>query len=344
MFTRFVELVPMTDAGAQQTSQALLSVVGRWGRPRAVRTDAGGNMTSALLSEVLNLLAVEHDLSIPHRSESNGMIERANGEVMRHLRNLICARRAARDWSRFLPLVQSMINSTLHSTMGVPPITLMTAAAVDPGQLLLAGIDNPPLTEQRLKPDVGAYLEDLRAAQGELIELATLNRDAYVREYLQANEARPPVTLTPGQLVVYQWPKNIPPNKFAPRWRGPSPVVGLVGTNRVRLTDLSTGHEFTVHLDTVRLCRPRLDLNPLDLAAMDQQEYVVHKIWRYRSAATLTPLTDDRRPSAMPKTSLEFLVEWDGYPGQDSWEPWSALRSLQAMREFAQRYPNLHLF
>ena len=53
--------------------------------------------------------------------QENAIVERANRETMRHLRNIVMDKRAIDEWSREVPLVQRIMNSMVHSSTGVRP-------------------------------------------------------------------------------------------------------------------------------------------------------------------------------------------------------------------------------
>ena len=53
--------------------------------------------------------------------QENAIVECANREVMRHLRNIIMDRRAMDEWSRYLSFVQRMV----HSSTGVKPCEII---------------------------------------------------------------------------------------------------------------------------------------------------------------------------------------------------------------------------
>lgn len=54
-----------------------------------------------------------------------GVIERANGELMRHLTILINECNIKNSWSEALPMVQRIINSTIQSSIGPAPVLLL---------------------------------------------------------------------------------------------------------------------------------------------------------------------------------------------------------------------------
>lgn len=48
-------------------------------------------------------------------------MERLNKEILRHLRGLVFDKKIKDDWSMVLPLVQRIMNATLHVSTGVSP-------------------------------------------------------------------------------------------------------------------------------------------------------------------------------------------------------------------------------
>jgi hypothetical protein len=69
----------------------------------------------------------------------------------------------------------------------------------------------------------------------------------------------------------------------------------------------------------------------IKLAGVDHTEYFVESIINHRG--------DPRK-----KKSLEFLVRWQGYePSDDTWEPYSNVRDLLALDEYAKQHPELNL-
>jgi hypothetical protein len=64
---------------------------------------------------------MEHFLITAYSQEENGINERANKEVIRHLKNIVFEKRVATKWSKYLPLVKRKINGTVHSFTGLKP-------------------------------------------------------------------------------------------------------------------------------------------------------------------------------------------------------------------------------
>ena len=85
-FSRWVELFPTTSTTAIETASVILNHIGRFGSPEVIHTDQGPAFHNELVQELLRLCAIEKSFATAYSSEENGIVERANQEVMRHLR------------------------------------------------------------------------------------------------------------------------------------------------------------------------------------------------------------------------------------------------------------------
>ncbi len=87
---------------------------------------------NGIIKELLELLQVEHEVSLAYSKEQNAIVERANWEVMRHLTAIIFDKRVNDSWSSdFLPLVQRIMNAKVHDTIGVSPAELLFGQAIN---------------------------------------------------------------------------------------------------------------------------------------------------------------------------------------------------------------------
>jgi transposase InsO family protein len=80
---------------------------GRFGTPDVIHTDQGPVFRNELFSELSRLSQVEHSFATAYSKKENGLVERANQEVMRHLRAMLFDARVHDKWSyEQLPMVQ----------------------------------------------------------------------------------------------------------------------------------------------------------------------------------------------------------------------------------------------
>jgi hypothetical protein len=87
--SRFVELIPIKDTKAITAANAIIPFVGRYGIPSAFLTDLATQFVNQVIKELMGMLDCNHITIHPHSHEENGIVERANKEVKRHIRDLI---------------------------------------------------------------------------------------------------------------------------------------------------------------------------------------------------------------------------------------------------------------
>jgi len=63
--------------------------------------------------------------TIPNSKQENAIVERANREVMRHLRAIVYDERVLREWSSHVPFAQRIMNSMVHSSTGLKPCEIV---------------------------------------------------------------------------------------------------------------------------------------------------------------------------------------------------------------------------
>ena len=75
--------------------------------------------------------------TIAYSKEENGIVERGNKEVMRHLRAIMLDKSWSSDWNIYLPLVMRILNAKPHESTGVPPVQLVFGDRVDLNHVFL---------------------------------------------------------------------------------------------------------------------------------------------------------------------------------------------------------------
>ena len=95
---------------------------GRFGTPDVIHTDQGPAFRNKLFAELTRLSKVKHSFATAYSKEENGIVKRANQEVMRHLRAIPFDARVHDKWSyEQLPMVQRIMNTVEKTAMGVTP-------------------------------------------------------------------------------------------------------------------------------------------------------------------------------------------------------------------------------
>ena len=88
-FTRFTELVPIKNKTSILVANALLQYFGRYGPPEYIRSDHGSEFTSNITKSLCEIMGSSQIFSLPYSPTGNSIVERTNGEVLRHLRAIV---------------------------------------------------------------------------------------------------------------------------------------------------------------------------------------------------------------------------------------------------------------
>ena len=114
---------PTKGVTADETAKCIFQHLGRFWAPERILTDRGTAFYNELVSELLHMCRAQHELTM---KEENAIVERANQEVIRHLRALLFDKRFFKKWSfEELPLVQRIMNTVEKTATGVTPAELI---------------------------------------------------------------------------------------------------------------------------------------------------------------------------------------------------------------------------
>jgi transposase InsO family protein len=125
-FSRYVGLYPATDVTAVAAGEALLQHVSLFGAPFEILSDKGSQYVNELIKTLCILIGTKKIETVAYSKEENGIVERANKEVLRHLRTILYNRDLKKDWRLCIPLVQRIMNSIYHESIGTSPASIIT--------------------------------------------------------------------------------------------------------------------------------------------------------------------------------------------------------------------------
>jgi hypothetical protein len=81
-----------------------------FGVPEVIRTDGGSQFNNGMVEEFGKMMNYQHRICVAYHPQTNGLAERRMAEVMKHLRALVFTNRIKEVWSRYLSLVQRIMN------------------------------------------------------------------------------------------------------------------------------------------------------------------------------------------------------------------------------------------
>lgn len=321
-FTRYVEIIPMPDVSAVSAAKAILQVFGRYGMPKTIHSDQGTQYTAKLISEFCALLSVNQTFSIPYRPQSQGKVERANQEIMRHLRALLVGSIKKESWSMYLPIVQRIINSTPCATTGFPPAKLLFGDAIDINRGLINEIESTKYSTFH------EFNADMIQAQSEYNARATEAQQREINRYLSKSPLAPKM-LKDGDAVLVKIHTHDKHDKVRSAWIGPMIITNCQG-NTYECQDLLTLKCKYYHIDRLKLYNSDPHYDNAEVALWDAKEYIVDQIIGHKSGRT--------------KAKWTFQVRWKDYgPDEDTWEPYKHVCDTAAFATYI-REQNLSPF
>ena len=117
----------MRSTDAEHAVMALNSFFADFPALHQIVSNTGTQFVNTLVAEYLKLADIAHIKTMAYSKEENALVERANKEIMRHLRGFIFDRRIREHWYKYLPFVMRIINTTVHSSTGVSPLRQCSA-------------------------------------------------------------------------------------------------------------------------------------------------------------------------------------------------------------------------
>lgn len=327
-FSRWIELYPVRSTDAETTAEALLQHFGRFGCPIQLVSDNGPAFVNETIKQLTRWLGFEWTYTLAYSKEENAIVERANKETLRHLRMIINHRKVRNQWSKFLPFVARIFNSTVKERLGVTPGTILfgNALRLDTNIFYFPKGDVPETD----RPQLSKWIADKLNLQQLAVEIAKTTQLELESERFEGEGARPPITsFAAGTYVLVEDPPTTNKPKLNPILDGPFEVVGQRG-NTVQIKNLINNHIRDIHVTRLRPFHyDPVVTNPLHIATQDQQEFVVERILQHQGVPK-------------DKQHMRFLVRWDGYNADsDSWEPWYDAATGAGLRDNAKLHEYL---
>ncbi len=368
-FTRFVELFAIKSTTAKEAAQCLLQHFGRYGLPTRLRSDNGTQFANEIIREFTHLLDIEHELITPYSHEENSIVERANKEILRHLKAFLFDNNIMHnDWVLYLPIIQRIINSTPHESIGMSPATLLFGDNIqlDRGIFLPSSFDTNNHEVQYDSPQEGlnSWIEQMLKRQKEVISVAQKVQQEILKErHLHNNKDKSPMKPTDknmvasseedGQqhqpqaddnnieeitrypinsLVLHRNLNNRSTGKLDLPWKGPFRIVAINEKNsRYTIQNIINQRTKTVHISTLKLFNEGSS-DPVLVASKDRQQDIVEQV---------LDIIPPRTGTAM--MNYKFRIKWLGYddPKDITIEPYNNVKNNIVVHNYL-RNNNLH--
>ncbi len=299
-FSRWTELVATHSTDAKTTAQAIIDrLVANHGLPRRIHSDNGSQFANACIKSLCARLGMEQTFTAPYTPQHNGIVERMNAEVTRHIRTVMATLGEKEEWTRTLPIVQFLINNSRHKALGTTPRALLFGDFIAPERAIprqLETLRPLDLSREEFVATLRQHISDVRAAARSCQQA---DIDWHDQRYTPKKDS-----FEPGDLVLIRRPKGRP-TKLAPLHLGPVRVAAR-DSHFYAVDSLIDDTSQRVH--EARLIRFKCDNidEAKRLAALDDDEYLVDSVTDHR-------IVDDE---------LFLRIHWAGYPDEaDTWQP-----------------------
>jgi len=337
-FTRFTCLYPTVSTGAEEAAKVLLQHIGHYGKPAEIQSDRGPQFVNDTIQYLVKRMGIHWMANVAYSKQENGIVERANKEVLRHLKSFIYEHNVLDKWVACLPLVQRILNSTIHESIGMTPAQLLFGNNVDLDRGIF--LDNSEsLSEDAPTTDVQNralrdHIEALWKAQDTLVAKAQEIQEEVLAKLDKSKQPSGPISqYEPGSYVLLTYPDR-PPSKLHMPWRGPRKVLSSDGPHLVVL-NLLTGATETVHINMVKpFAYDATKVDPKVVATHDDQTDFVEKILWHRG-------------DFKQKRNLFFKVKFLGRDVEEGADkgylPWKDVRNTDALDAYL-RHANLERY
>ena len=213
-FTRYTTLYAMKDLTALTAAKVLINHMCVYGVPSKITADNSTEFEKEF-REAIEILKTENYKTHPYSHQENGIVERANKEVIRHMRNIKYDLRKQATWDEEVMKVQAILNNKVSEATGLTPNQIIFAGKIN---LHEGRIYPQPTEKQRMK--MSEYMKQQIAFQDELMTFASKKQDETDSKHLYnaTSQYRP---LNIDTYVVVRHEDEKAPTKLSVRWHGP---------------------------------------------------------------------------------------------------------------------------
>ena len=328
-FTKWTSLYAVVDTKAESAMEALFNFTCNMGEPVTIMSDNGPAFCSEVMGLFLRRWGIVHKPTTAYNHEENGIVERANREVIRHLRAILLDGQVniENDWAKQLPFVGRIMNNHIHKSTGFTPFSLVY------GRESNTFIDRK-ITELERGYKINPSTEWIRnkfERQHKIINLAR-NHLAEINKIPESKLLEQLEAPTPGEWVLVRRSDIMNNHKLAPVKEGPFRVIERDLNSECPdiywIDDHVNGRNFKVHVSRLTKFLARdSDLKQIPHIAMKRKRmYEVEYILNHKNGDLNNIKT---------KNDILFLVKWTNYNHEDNtWESFSNLENNSVLHDY----------
>ena len=321
-FSRYLGVFPLKELSAETAANCLIQWMSDFGIPSHICCDNGSQFLGHF-TKLLQLLTIHGYTIHAYSHEENSIVERANKEILTVLRCLVLEKRLRDNWDVLCHVAKRIINSRIHSAIGVAPADLIFGGRVD---LQRGSLFPHVIPEDQNTPE---YLMRMQEAQMEMLHKAMQMQNARNAKRMKSNDTISK-TIFPVSSYVLVKPEVAPTNKLAPQWLGPYLILKRFERREgdvYRCLHLSTNREFDFRVDRINPFFFDDDAALHETAELDNEQYEVESVLRHKFIGLQTA------------KNLQLEIKWIGYD-TPQWQKFNqgGLNEVDIVHEYLRRY------
>ena len=251
-----------------------------------------------------------------YSKQENPIVERVNKEVNRHLRAFTFDSASLESYKLCLPFVQRIINSSVHSSTGASPASLLFGNQLNLDRGILTEFpenNNIPLPASKI-------IADMLIIQKQLNEMAEDQLKSADKIHVEVNKGQQTIFDVDSYVLTLN-PRG-PETRLHCKWLGPFKVVSF-NKSQYTILNLITKKTRDVHASQLRSFKFNpTKRNPADIARRDYMEFFIEDIIAHVGHKSKA-------------SHMKFHVKWLNYDStHNTWEPWSSLRATDQLHEY----------
>jgi len=329
--TRVCRIKATKNCDSVSAANAILTEwIARVGIPQCIRSDNGTQFANQIVEALCEALHIHHHFIIPYQPQSNGIVERLNGEIIKHLRCLLLDADQTTMWSSQVPFLEFILNNSVHSALASSPNAMLY------GNMLPNQYDFPRMIAEydgtHLEKKAKEYIKSLQDSL--LLIHATAQRaqaQALQKRDERYNSNVAPTEYQVGDFVLLKHTHDDVPPKLSSLWLGPYKLIEILAPQTYRIQSLydPTCVQDVHHMRLIPFhMRPDVSTDLLkDLAERDKGEFLVDRVVAH---------------DGFNKRNIRFKVHWLGYSDdKDTWQSWSDVEGNVKVQEYIRANPEL---
>ena len=246
VLTRYLVAIPLKSKSASEVANRFTSeLICKFGVPEIVITDQGTEFINQVMQQVAKKMGMTHHKTTAYHPSSNGVIERANGTIIKILRAIVDENYGT--WCELLPLACLAYNSARNRTVQESPFYLMYLR--DPSLPFESIEEAPPAY------NIDDYVSNmLRRAKDIYKKVAKhIEEEQKINEDHRAKKAKLKAIKVGTCVYLKIPPKKNLATKLQPKYVGPFRIIEKVSEVIFKMKNLRTGKKTTVHADRLKI-------------------------------------------------------------------------------------------